>query len=113
MGRKFDRLINKDNFATPIQKYLIDKGFYESTMNPRFFNGVGCNELTFGAPCLRFDLGIKEDYTLRIFINEIDIFYEVENSYRSYETSGRHESSNYITVKDIDILLDEIIEDVI
>ena len=113
MGKLFDRLNNIDNDMDTIASYLKEKGFYESTMEPRFMNGFDYNKLTHGRPCLRHDSTIKDDYTLRIFINDIDIYYEVQNPWRSYETSFRYDTINYDTVETIDALLDEILEDVL
>ena len=111
MGKLFDSLTNA-NHQSPINNYLREKGFYADTMNPRFMNGVDYDELTIGKHCLRHDSTVNNDCTLRIFINETDIYFEVQTSYRSYKNSGRYNPDDYPTVLEIDALLDEILEQV-
>lgn len=112
MGKLFDKLNNvKDE--TSIEEYLNRRGFYLDTMNPRFMDVRGYSELTTDEPCFRHDSTINNDCTLRIFINETDIYFEVQTSYRSYELSDRYDPKDYPTVSDIDTLLDEILERVL
>lgn len=112
MGKMFDEL-NTVRELTPIEKYLKDRDFYEDTMNPRFMNGYGYDQLNIGKPCLRHDSDINGGCTLRIFINETDIYFEVQTSYSSYQCSDRYETKDYPTVVDIDNLLDKILERVL
>lgn len=112
MGKLFDRLNNVGD-EIPVKKYLKKKGFYEDTMDPRFMNGYCYDQLITGKPCLRHDSDINDGCTLRIFINETDIYFEVQTSYSSYQTSDRYEPKDYPTVEDIDKLLDEILKRVL
>lgn len=112
VGKLFDKLNNAES-STPIEKYLEGKNFYKDTMHPRFMNGNCYGQLTIGIPCLRHDSSINDDCTLRIFINEIDIYFEVQTPYSSYETSDRYDPKDYPTVASIDNLLGEILERVL
>ena len=108
MGKIFD-LLNNINYSNLVQEYLLSRGFYRTSMNPRFLNGAGYDKLTIGASCMRHDSNINDGYTLRIFINSNDIYYEVENPWESYHFSDRYDPNNYSDVEGIDILLDIII----
>lgn len=110
MGKKFDSLCNKESSYTDIEKYLLSLNFYWSTMAPRFLNGTDYDRLTHDKKCLRKDVIIKKNYTLRLFINDTDIYYEVETPWRSYDMSELFNAKEYKTVDDIDDLLDEILD---
>ncbi|NCI19706.1 hypothetical protein EJM73_08720 [Clostridium botulinum] len=113
MGKLFDKLNNVQVAKNQIEKYLKERGFYIDTMSPIFLNGYDYDKLTLNKSCLRHDSIINQGDTLSIFINEIDIYFEVQSSYSSYITSDRYNSQDYLTVSDIDTLLDEIMEEVI
>ncbi|EQB4336187.1 hypothetical protein [Clostridium botulinum] len=113
MGKFFDKLNNVEVAKTQIEKYLKERSFYTDTMNPNFLNSYGYDKLTLNKSCLRHDSIINQGDTLSIFINEIDIYFEVQTFYGSYITSDRYSSKDYLTISDIDALLDEIMEEVI
>ena len=109
MGKLFDNYIGieKDD---DISKYLKDREFYGATMNPRFMNAASYKKITnLKAPCLRRDMNIRDGMTLRIFINIFDIYYEIENDYRSLEMAGRFDPNNYTDENAIAELLDKIL----
>lgn len=108
MGEVFDNFIGKSK--NPIQKYLMDRGFEEGTMNPRFMNGFKYDNLTIDKKCLCCYIPLHDGRSLSIFINDIDIYYEVETSYRSYDSSNRYDSKEYTDVEIISVLLDKIVE---
>lgn len=110
MGKIFDTINNFNGDLTEIEKYLLKKDFYNSTMNPRFLNGTNYDDLTLNVPCLRYDCYFKK-YTLRIFINLTDIYYELESPWSSFEKSRRYNPKDYNTIEAIDNLLDEICKD--
>lgn len=110
MGKIFDSLINSNQNLAEIEKYLLERDFYNATMNPRFLNGINYDVLKLNMPCLRYDCYFK-NYTLRIFINSIDIYYELESPWSSLEKSQRYNPKDYNTIEDIDNLLDEICRD--
>lgn len=60
--------------------------------------------------CLRRDIQINDNDYLRIFINEFNIYYEVENSWEMERTSGSYDAFEYDSVEKIDKLLDKIMK---
>lgn len=72
-------------FPLPLEAYLRSLGFYEYTMNPRFLNGYDYDKLTTDVPCLRKDFG--NAYSFRVFVNQRELYLEVQTPYRSLETS--------------------------
>lgn len=110
MGKLFDK-VNEltNNGSCSIGTYLKTKGFYISTMNPRFMNGKNYDDLSIGETCLRHDSTIKNNHTLRIFVNKKDIYYEIQTPWGGYETSCRYDAEEYDSVDAISVLLDEIL----
>lgn len=80
MGVKFNNLCESEDHLTCIEKYLLSLKFYRSEMRPRFLDGNGYDDLNIGKPCLRKDVSIKDNYTLRVFVNTYDIYYEVQTA---------------------------------
>lgn len=108
MGEVFDNFIGKSQ--SPIQKYLMDRGFEEGTMNPRFMNEYQYDDLTIDKKCLCIYISLADGRSLSIYINDKDIYYEVETSYRSYDSSCRYDAKEYDNEEAISLLLDKIIE---
>lgn len=111
MGKLFDEMAGKGNIS-PIKKYLKDRGFKDGYMNPRYIGEFGYRDLTLGKKCLIFQKELEDERYLRLYINKIDIYYEVETSYRSYDMSDRYDTKDYTTVEDISSLLDKIMNDI-
>jgi len=106
MGKLFDKYI--DILETPVLKYLNDRYFYESTMSPRFMDAASYGLIAnLKALCLRKDIALENERTLRIFINDFDIYYEIQTGYGSLEASGRFDPNEDVT--SLSDLLDEIL----
>lgn len=84
-------ILDKGEFSRilsfPVESYFRSLGFYTSTMHPRFPDGDGYDDiLTHGEPCLRKDFG--NEYTVRIFMNKVELYMEVQTPWRSYVQSS-------------------------
>ncbi len=108
MGNEFDLLIGKDHVDDKIKEYLLARDFYESTMRPQFFGSSAYKKLTLDKPCLRRDVHDSHNNTLRIFINNVDIYYEIETSYGSLGISNYYEARMYQEVSQLSELFNMI-----
>lgn len=112
MGTLFEKNLNPlgcSYIDKDIQLYLIERGFESDFMSPKFLDGIYYDGLTLDKQCLKYIGYINNDSAiLTIYINNIDIYYEVETAWGSYKTSSRYDAEDYSTVEDIDSLLDTI-----
>lgn len=67
MGKLFDSFNNVGE-KSPIAKYLEERKFYRSTMNPTFLDGIGYDCLKLGLPCWQFNIVIKDGDSMSIYI---------------------------------------------
>lgn len=110
MGKLFDSVISNSNTgcSLEISEYLLERDFSVDTMNPKFLDGLDYENLTIGKPCLLKTCCISNRY-FYVYINNKDIYYELETSWGSYCSSRRYDATEYDTVEKLDELLDEIV----
>lgn len=79
-------------FTKEIDHYFKQLGFYNDTMNPRFFDGYEYGDITENAPVLRFDGDWDHDNfgVQRVFMNATEIYVERQTSYRSFAGSDHY-----------------------
>lgn len=106
--------LNITNFIIneSVDKYLKNCDFYKSTMNPRFFGEETYSSeiMTKNSSCLRLDTDDpkNDDYTMRIFINQKEVYMEVQNSWGGFERSYHYKVHEPLTVELVDEILDRI-----
>lgn len=115
MGWK--EILNKEDyiFNKEVDEYLLSHGFYYDKMSPRFMN----DESHFAVikdhnkPCLRLDEddSSNKGYTIRVLINRLEAYKEVQNSWRSFESSNHiGYQASYFDIEFIDNMLDELLK---
>lgn len=100
-------------FSQTIDEYFKNLGFYESTMNPRFFDGIYYEKIKEGKPVLRFDGDWDWDGggVQRVFMNKREIYIERQTSYRSYDGSDYHHFEKPpTTIEEIEKVLERIVK---
>ncbi|MNL91069.1 hypothetical protein D3C81_07970 [compost metagenome] len=107
MGDIFDRGIDRGVINAEVDAYLEERGFAKDTMSPTYLDGVGYSELTIDKPCFRLTTDIDNYSTLTIYINTIDVYYELSTSYGSLLKSLKMTLRDY-TIEAVSELLDEI-----
>jgi hypothetical protein len=109
--------LNKEHyiFNKEVDEYLLSHGFYYDKMSPRFMNDESHWESIkeHNKPCLRLDMEDPDNkgYTIRVFINRLETYKEVENSWRSFESSNHiGYQASYFDIELIDRMLDELLK---
>ena len=110
MKKLFNKLIGyylTEEELNAITKHLKTLEFYEDSMNPHLKDGYDYKNLSRNEACLRRDI-VEDGHTLRIFINQTDIYYEIESPWKSCKESCRFDPTDYPTIEALDELLKEI-----
>lgn len=107
MGEIFDRGIGRGVISAEVDAYLEERGFAKDTMKPTYLDSEEYNKLTLDKPCFSLTIDIDNYKTLTIYINTIDVYYELSTSYGSFLKALKMTLKEY-TVEEVSGLLDEI-----